>query len=147
MRGRSALAIVARAEASQERFRMAWSGDDVAEFLAELREALTAEQREREELRRDLASELLAEQFMAVLYTSALRQVEGERDRARATAVRLEQDLADASTDHAEPWVFPCAWCGEPSKGTAYQFTDHTYPERSCGEHGHHFRADQEVAL
>lgn len=89
-----ALQVVARAEVLQERFRMAWSSSDVVEFLAELREALTVEQRELEHLRRDLASEVLAEQFMAVLYTAAIDQLEGERDRARATAVRLERDLA-----------------------------------------------------
>lgn len=42
----------------------------------------------------ELEGERAAEMFMTILYTSAIRHVEGERDRARALAVRLEQDLA-----------------------------------------------------
>jgi hypothetical protein len=63
-----------------------WS--DVTE--ANLRSRLAAAEAE-------LAAERMAEQFAALLYTSALRHVEGERDRARALAVLLEADLALAT--------------------------------------------------
>jgi hypothetical protein len=48
--------------------------------------------------RAELASEQMATTAAAALYEAALRHVEGERDRARALAVRLEQDLALAAT-------------------------------------------------
>lgn len=43
--------------------------------------------------RADLEAEQIAEVFMATLYTSALRHVEDERDRARSVATQLEQEV------------------------------------------------------
>lgn len=45
------------------------------------------------EVKATLAAEIIAETTMAVLYESALQHVEGERDRARDVAVRLEQEV------------------------------------------------------
>lgn len=48
---------------------------------------------------KQLATERVNSGLASVLYLAALRHVEGERDRARATAVRLEQLLAVASSE------------------------------------------------
>lgn len=81
----------------------------LVDVLGAVRSALTAgadwsevqESNLRAELdraRADLAAEQIATSAASLLYEASLRHVEGERDRARATAVRLEQDLALAAT-------------------------------------------------
>lgn len=84
-----------------------WGNDDVLGLLAQLRHGLVnrpewsqvAESNLRHELNALKEARLVDAMQMDIageLYRSALRQVEGERDRARATAVRLEQELAEA---------------------------------------------------
>jgi hypothetical protein len=54
--------------------------------------------------------------------------------------VESAQALAAALTvmaGEAHPRALPCAWCNEPATGAAFQFSDGTYPERSCGATGH----------
>jgi hypothetical protein len=80
------------------------SNPGAIKLLTEIRDALTAdpewsqvtESNLRAELasaRADLEAEQVAEVFMTTLYTSALRHVEDERDRARAVATQLEQEV------------------------------------------------------
>lgn len=83
-----------------------------------------------------------AEIAMAELYATTIRQLEGQLERARRVAVLLEQEVAALTPVAPVETRFPCAWCDEPSQGMAYQFSDSTYPERSCGVHGHHFVKD-----
>lgn len=86
-----ALAYIDKAVDNVEGLDVAWTNGEVMEMLGELRGMVA-------DAVAELDGERAAEQFMAVLYTSALRHVEGERDRARAVAVRLEQDVALAAT-------------------------------------------------
>lgn len=96
-----ALAYIEKTRDNAETVMGVWSPGDVLEFLETMRLVLLADpdhvvtlQQELAEARADLEGEKAAELFMTILYTSAIRHVEGERDRARALAVRLEQDLA-----------------------------------------------------
>lgn len=84
-----------------------WDNDGVLELLAQLRHGLTnrpewsqvTESNLRHELnalKEDRLIERVQTDIAAELFRASLRQVEGERDRARATVVRLEQELAEA---------------------------------------------------
>lgn len=84
-----------------------WHNEHVMELLAQLRHGLVnapewsqvTESNLRHELNALKEARLVDAMHADIageLYRSALRQVEGERDRARATAVRLEQELAEA---------------------------------------------------
>lgn len=56
---------------------------------------------EESQLRAELMKAKEAAELASLLYDAGIAHVVGERDRARATAVRLEQELALAETDVA----------------------------------------------
>lgn len=96
-----ALAFLDKTVDNVEGMDVSWRNDEVLEMLRGLREQIVANPDqaaqlsvELAEVRAELEEERAAELFMTVLYASAIRHVEGERDRARALAVRLEQELA-----------------------------------------------------
>ncbi len=109
MSAQDALAFTDAAIATATSTPIAWTADDVQSFLAELRDQLTRdpewsevqESNLRAELaaaREELLHERLATAAGSILFGAALRHVEGERDRARATAIRLEQECAALTT-------------------------------------------------
>lgn len=71
---------------------------EVSEMLGDIRNGLTSSpewsQVVESNLRAEMADTVRLKVAAAALYEAALRHVEAERDRARALAVRLEQDAA-----------------------------------------------------